>query len=378
MNKWWILKELPDIKSRYIVVDTETTGGSKDDHHILEIAAIEIENGFLTGNNFHGFIKPRRKIDFGAQEVHKMNNYFYKDNFEGFYDSDKKIMENFLKFAGNSLIFAHNALFDSEFINNELKFWNLPEISLEKYRCSCKIFRNLFFNKIFSEDIKGFSLGKCSNFFKIKYDFKNLHGALFDATLLAKLISSIYLFTKKNPSYLKNRKIENLSQFNKDRDKEEFKKYFSDNNNIYKNNNKSINTTFKNNDSSNILDDSKFSIFKNEDFINSNNRYFKEIENIEENFPSTIEGTKSSITDIVNTKITEKTNLNLNSFSNINNEKTNINLEKTINLNNNISDDNHNLKRVYLKQQNGLVNKFQIDFKKNKMMPSNLFFYFFY
>lgn len=146
---------LPSIDGRYIVLDTETTGLNIEDDHILEIAAIEIKNGFLTGNQFQGFLKPRNNINLQAQKKHKMNNNFYKENYEDTYESDKAIMQEFVKFLGDSIIFAHNALFDFKFLNNELKFWNLQEIDYKKFRCSMKIFKNLFDNNIFKKNIKG-------------------------------------------------------------------------------------------------------------------------------------------------------------------------------------------------------------------------------
>ena len=58
-KKWSIFRNLPERSSRIIALDTETTGGNSEDNHILEIAAIEIINGFLTGKVFHFYIKPR-------------------------------------------------------------------------------------------------------------------------------------------------------------------------------------------------------------------------------------------------------------------------------------------------------------------------------
>jgi len=123
MRKYPNFTEIPNINGRHIVLDTETTGLFYDNNHILEIAAVEIKNGFLTGNQFHAYLKPRKTIETKAQEKHKMNNCFYKDNFENVYESDKSVMENLLNFVGDSLIFAHNASFDLQFLNHELNFW---------------------------------------------------------------------------------------------------------------------------------------------------------------------------------------------------------------------------------------------------------------
>ena len=217
MTKFPLIKNLPDINSRCIVLDTETTGLFTDNNHIIEIAAVEIKNGFLTGNQFHAYLKPRKFIEPSAQQKHNMNNIYYKEFFEGVYESDKVIMENFLIFVGSSLIFAHNATFDSQFINHELKYWNLPEIPEDNFRCSMRIFRNLFDNQIFKKEIKGNSLSSCAEFFHLKFDDKKLHSALYDASLTAKLINSIYFFLIYNPEYLSRRKITNISYLNENK-----------------------------------------------------------------------------------------------------------------------------------------------------------------
>lgn len=193
--------QIPNRFGRYIVLDTETTGLFCESNHIIEIAAIEIQNGYLTGNQFHAFLKPRKKIDSKAEEKHKMNNNFYKENYDNAYESDKIIMQNLLNFVGDCIIFAHNASFDMQFLNYELTYWNLPEIRIENFRCTMRIFKNLFENCRFKHT-KGNTLSGCCQFFNIKFDDKDLHSACYDAMLTAKLINSIYEFLNKNPDYL--------------------------------------------------------------------------------------------------------------------------------------------------------------------------------
>jgi len=218
-----VLKKLPEKQSRIIAVDTETTGGSNEDNHILEIAAIEIINGSLTGKIFHGYIKPRRKINWMAIQVHKMTENFYKENFEGFYESDKSVMENFINFVKDDFVFAHNASFDCDFINYELKFWGLKQIQFNRFRCSCAIFQSLFRDSSLSDRLKGFSLGKCCEFFKINVNKEGLHSGLYDAMILAKLLCSVYTFLDKNPNYLSKKEVVDTSQFNKVLFKDEYK-----------------------------------------------------------------------------------------------------------------------------------------------------------
>ena len=47
-----------------------------------------------------------------------------------------------IKIFGNIIIkilIAHNATFDYHFLNSELKYWELPEIPKERFRCTNEI-----------------------------------------------------------------------------------------------------------------------------------------------------------------------------------------------------------------------------------------------
>ena len=102
---------IPPKFGRYIVLDTETTGLKKNDH-VVELGAHEIIDGKLTGGQFHIYIRPRTFMDNEVIRIHKITNTFYDDYYKGIYEGDKQNLINFVKFVGNSLIFAHNAPFD--------------------------------------------------------------------------------------------------------------------------------------------------------------------------------------------------------------------------------------------------------------------------
>ena len=76
-NQEFLMSTLPIIFGRYIVIDTETTGLYNQDH-IIELAAVEVKNGRLTGMQFNGFFKARTKIDSRAYNVHHMDDNFFK------------------------------------------------------------------------------------------------------------------------------------------------------------------------------------------------------------------------------------------------------------------------------------------------------------
>lgn len=296
---------------RFIILDTETTGLNRDEgHHILEIAAIEMKNGFITGNQFHAFIRPRRSITLSAKQTHKMGDDFFVNFYEGDYMTEKDMMQNLLDFIGDSLIFTHNAQFDFGFINQELKYNNLPEISDKRFRCTMQIFKNIFSKKlILNQYCKGHGLKNACDFFSIKVRNEKLHGALYDAMLAAKLLKNIFEFLSKNPDCLISGKITEYEYIlNK-------KKYYN----------------FKNNTKLSFLGSGSKSEAQN----NSNKKIY-------------LDKIKEKLNNSTNEKENKNTNVNQNSnhknniINNNNNVNVNLNSKLQANFNNN---NNFNIKQ---------------------------------
>ena len=102
---------------RQIFLDIETTGlYYQQGHRVIEIAAMEMIDRKLTGNNFHTYINPQRVIEKEAINIHKIQNDFLLDKplFED-------IANKFLGFISKSELIIHNASFDLGFLDNELK-----------------------------------------------------------------------------------------------------------------------------------------------------------------------------------------------------------------------------------------------------------------
>ena len=188
---------IPPKQGRYIVLDTETTGLTDNDQ-IVELGCYEIINGKLTGEQFHIYIRPRTVMDTEVIKIHKISNSFYDDYYKGIYEGDKQNLINFCKFLGNSIIFAHNAPFDMNAINKELKFWNLNEISVKRFRCTMRIFTEVIgkIDPLYYD--KFVNLEKCCEYFKLKTNKNSYHNALFDAFMTARLIDKLYELIEGN------------------------------------------------------------------------------------------------------------------------------------------------------------------------------------
>ena len=110
-----------------VVLDTETTGISvKDGHRIVEIGCIELENQIPTGNKFHCYLNPERKVSEQALKVHG-----YTDDFLSKQKKFEDIGSQFLEFIKFKKLIIHNAEFDLSHLNNELKLLGKDAIKNE-------------------------------------------------------------------------------------------------------------------------------------------------------------------------------------------------------------------------------------------------------
>ena len=94
----------------YVVFDIETTGFSAIYDKIIEIGAVKVEKGVIT-DKFSRFVNPERPIPYRIEELTKINDSMVMDA-----DTIEKVLPEFLEFAKDCVLVAHNAEFDMSFI----------------------------------------------------------------------------------------------------------------------------------------------------------------------------------------------------------------------------------------------------------------------
>ena len=100
---------------RTVVVDVETTGLSvRHCGRVIEIGAVALENGIVVAE-LDTLIDTGAPISYGAYRVHGIS----EDMLHG-KPQPEKIWGSFRDFAGDALLVAHNAPFDSAFVRHEL------------------------------------------------------------------------------------------------------------------------------------------------------------------------------------------------------------------------------------------------------------------
>ena len=124
----------------FTVFDLETTGldplkGEK----IIEIAGIRIENGvILEGTPFVHLVNPERRIPWEARQIHKIS-----DDDVSHAPTIDVVLPQFLQFAKDSILIAHNAQFDMGFLEIEKECcWGY--IDLPECLCTMRLSQSLF------------------------------------------------------------------------------------------------------------------------------------------------------------------------------------------------------------------------------------------
>ena len=161
---------------REIVFDTETTGFDYDKgDRVVEIGAVELIDHIQTGVTFHEYINPERDVPEEVVKVHGLTYDFLKD-----FPTFDKIADKWIEFVGDAKLVAHNAKFDINFVNYELKQISKPEFSWDVVIDTLEIARNMFPGARCSLD------ALCRRF-EIDNSARTFHGALLDAQLLAEV-----------------------------------------------------------------------------------------------------------------------------------------------------------------------------------------------
>ncbi|WP_276352464.1 PolC-type DNA polymerase III [Cohnella caldifontis] len=107
----------------YVVFDIETTGLSVTANKIIELAGVKMQDGKEIGR-FATFVNPHEPIPYNIQQLTNITDDMVADAPE----LEPKLRE-FLEFAGDAVLVAHNARFDIGFIQEACKRNGLPPVA---------------------------------------------------------------------------------------------------------------------------------------------------------------------------------------------------------------------------------------------------------
>lgn len=103
----------------YVVFDIETTGFSAIKDKIIEIGAVKVVNGKIV-DKFSTFVNPERPIPFEITKLTSINDDMVME-----YPNIEVILPQFLEFAKDAVLVAHNASFDVGFIEQNCRYQDI-------------------------------------------------------------------------------------------------------------------------------------------------------------------------------------------------------------------------------------------------------------
>lgn len=175
---------------RHIVLDTETTGFTpKGGHRIVELGAVEIIDGQITGNTFHSYFDPKREVPVHASDVHGLTNDFLRGK-----PRFREVLPELNDFLGDpdTPVWAHSAPFDARFVEAEYEWAKAP--FGHRFECSLKLAKKL---PIGAPNSKLETLAPLVGY---NWSGRGAHSALEDSKALAQvLIDLIWPLACKTP-----------------------------------------------------------------------------------------------------------------------------------------------------------------------------------
>ena len=159
-----------------VILDTETTGlSTAENHKIVEIGCIELDNQIPTNKIFHKYINPQRAVSEEAYKIHGYSDKFLSDK-----KNFSQISEEFLNFIKGKKLVIHNASFDLSFLNYELKLINQKAIDKKNVIDTLEIARSKYPGSQNSLD------ALCKRF-NVDNSKREKHNALIDCHLLKEI-----------------------------------------------------------------------------------------------------------------------------------------------------------------------------------------------
>jgi DNA polymerase-3 subunit epsilon len=187
-----------DINStRFVVLDTETTGFDYINDRILCIGAIVLQNNTISiHDSFEVFIQ-QDHYDKTTAQIHGILKEHALDR-----PTELQALQQFLVFLEDSIIIAHHSIFDITMINNALDRNGLPKLT-NKTLDTALLYKKTLLKSYLIERKENYSLDELADKFDISKEDR--HTAMGDAYITA--IAFMKILTK-----LKEKKEKTLDQ----------------------------------------------------------------------------------------------------------------------------------------------------------------------
>lgn len=184
-------------ETRFVVLDTETTGFDYENDRMLCIGALVLQNGKISvQESFEVYIE-QDHYDKSTAQIHGILKAFVIQR-----PTELEALGQFLAFLGDSIIIAHHTIFDVTMINKALERNGLPHLT-NKTLDTAYLYKKTLIQSHLFERKDHYTLDDLADKFDISK--KDRHTALGDAYITA--IAFLKIVKK-----LKEKKAINLNQ----------------------------------------------------------------------------------------------------------------------------------------------------------------------
>ena len=164
-------------ETRFVVLDTETTGFDYENDRILCIGALVLQNNVISIQETLEIYLQQDHYDKSTAQIHGILRDFVLQR-----PSELEALQQFLTFLGDSIIVAHHTVFDITMINKALERNNLPQLT-NKTLDTAYLYKKTLIKSHLFERKDHYTLDDLADKFDISK--KDRHTALGDAYITA-------------------------------------------------------------------------------------------------------------------------------------------------------------------------------------------------
>lgn len=164
-------------ETRFVVLDTETTGFDYENDRILCIGALVLQNNVISIQETLEIYLQQDHYDKSTAQIHGILRDFVLKR-----PSELEALQQFLTFLGDSIIIAHHTVFDITMINKALERNNLPQLT-NKTLDTAYLYKKTLIKSHLFERKDHYTLDDLADKFDISK--KDRHTALGDAYITA-------------------------------------------------------------------------------------------------------------------------------------------------------------------------------------------------
>ncbi|WP_294961707.1 3'-5' exonuclease [uncultured Flavobacterium sp.] len=164
-------------ETRFVVLDTETTGFDYDNDRILCIGALVLQNGSINIQETFEVYLEQDHYDKSTAQIHGILKDLLVKR-----PTELEALQQFLDFLGDSIIIAHHTIFDVTMINKALERNGLPQLQ-NKTLDTAYLYKKTLIQSHLFERKDHYTLDDLADKFDISK--KDRHTALGDAYITA-------------------------------------------------------------------------------------------------------------------------------------------------------------------------------------------------